>query len=106
MQELIFKGYFTDGIYPGTVNLVKLAGSCGLDKSAVKKYITDAPTLEAVREKARDASRKGVSGVPMFYMNGQPLFSGAQDKSCFVNMFQVIAEKYPYAGRTSQEKST
>jgi predicted DsbA family dithiol-disulfide isomerase len=95
VAELIFKGYFTDGDYPDTKFLVKVAESVGLNGSDVKKVITDQSKLDAAHENARNASRKGVTGVPCFFMNGQRTFSGAQDAQQFVKAFTTIAERYP-----------
>ncbi len=35
------------------------------------------------------------SGVPYFYMNGIPTFSGAQDVNTFVKMFDTISKTHP-----------
>jgi len=32
-----------------------------------------------------------VAGVPMFYMNGQKMFSGAQEPEVFERMFEIAA---------------
>ena len=36
-----------------------------------------------------------VAGVPYFYMNGQKMFSGAQDEATIVRMFEIVTEKFP-----------
>lgn len=36
-----------------------------------------------------------VTGVPSFYMNGQRMFSGAQDPQTFIKMFEVAATRFP-----------
>ena len=36
-----------------------------------------------------------ISGVPMFYFNGQRMFSGAQNEDVFTRMLTVAAERFP-----------
>jgi len=102
LQEIIFQAYFTDGIYPGGENLVALAEKAGVDKAAAQAVITDKAKLKAAKEKALDWSDKGVSGVPYVIMNGQKVFSGAQDAATFVNMFEIVAERFPLQGQQPQ----
>lgn len=95
LAEVLFKSYFTDGLYPDVDNLVDLAGKIGLDKDKAKAVVTDEKKIEAAHENAKNWARKGVTGVPCFYMNGQRTFCGAQDVPAFLKMFEVISEKYP-----------
>lgn len=37
----------------------------------------------------------------MFFINGQKAFSGAQEKSCFINMFKIMSEKFPVEEKSS-----
>ncbi len=41
-----------------------------------------------------------LSGVPAFYINGQKMFSVAQEPQVFEKMFQVAAEKFPVVSKT------
>lgn len=95
LQEVVFKAYFTDGLYPDTANLMKQAEQVGFNAEEVKKVITDQKCMDEAHEKARDATREGVTGVPCFFMNGQRTFSGAQDPSAFIQMFDKIHERFP-----------
>jgi predicted DsbA family dithiol-disulfide isomerase len=105
LADDIFHAYFTDGLYPDAQTLASLGKKVGLDPAEVKKVVTDSAKLEAVHEAAKEWSRQGVSGVPYFIINGQKAFSGAQDVSTFVRMFDIIAEKYPLESRATDEKA-
>lgn len=95
LAEVLFQAYFTDGIYLDTKNLVSLGEKVGFDKAEVEKVVTDPTRLNAAKEAAQNWSRKGVSGVPMFYMNGQKVVSGAQDPHILLKYFEIAAERYP-----------
>ena len=43
------------------------------------------------------------AGVPCFFMNGQRAFSGAQDESEFLRVFDIIAKKYPYKEKSASQ---
>jgi len=95
LMEAVFKAYFTDGIYPDVENLTKIAESCGLDKNRATQVMTDKSKLDAAFEAAVEWSRKGVSGVPMFFMNGQKMVSGAQNADALARLIEIAAEKFP-----------
>nr|XP_002734720.1 PREDICTED: uncharacterized protein LOC100375622 [Saccoglossus kowalevskii] len=95
MAEILFKGYFTDGDPPFLDKLLEYAESIGLDRDATKTYLMNPENRKSVYDKATAWSVKGVSGVPDFRMNGQKVFSGAQDEQAFLRMFEIIAEKFP-----------
>ncbi|KAL5004386.1 hypothetical protein ScPMuIL_017842 [Solemya velum] len=95
VAELLFKKYFTDGDSLGQETILAIAEKVGLDKSGVTKHIVDPEVVENVRRKAEQWSARGVSGVPMFYMNGQRMFSGAQEVEVFKNALNMAAERFP-----------
>ncbi|XP_070539284.1 uncharacterized protein [Ptychodera flava] len=101
LAELLFKAYFTDGT-PFTEDfLLSSAESAGLQKDAVQQYVSKQKNRRKAADKATAWSFHGVSGVPTFYMNGQKVFSGAQDEATFVKMFEIITEKHPVTATTS-----
>lgn len=87
VQEILFRMYFTDGIYPGGANLGDAAREAALDVDAALAYVNDPANLERMATEAAAASRSGVSGVPYFYLNGRPAFSGAQPPETFLRAF-------------------
>lgn len=95
VAEKLFKKCFTDGDLLQDAALLEVAQECGLDQEQAKSYISDKNKLENVYEKALSWAQKGISGVPTFYMNGQKMFSGAQEPETFKRMFEIAAEKFP-----------
>jgi len=88
LMEVLFRHYFTDGLYPHEKNLLKAAGEIGLsesEKKAALSFITSPDELVAVRDKARRHSAMGISGVPYFFLNGKGLGSGAQPPETLVS---------------------
>ncbi|ELU14927.1 hypothetical protein CAPTEDRAFT_227828 [Capitella teleta] len=79
LMEVVFRGYFTDGIVPSGEGLVALAMEIGIGEDEAKEVIGDEGRLRSAREKAMAWSSKGVSGVPHFFFNGKSGFSGAQE---------------------------
>eukprot|EP00058_Branchiostoma_floridae_P007744 XP_002593232.1 hypothetical protein BRAFLDRAFT_120127 [Branchiostoma floridae] len=95
MAEVLFRAYFTDGMLPSGYNLVELAKEVGMSQEEVEPVISSQDNQTAVFNKAGQYMKDGVTGVPFFYMNGRPAFSGAQDPGNFVYCFQKAAEKFP-----------
>lgn len=86
VSEILFRHYFTDGLYPDLTNLKVAAAEAKMDADAAIAYASQTDVQDRVRREAAAASRSGVSGVPFFYVNGQPAFSGAQPVESFVQL--------------------
>lgn len=95
VAEKLFKKYFTDGEKLADETLLEVVSDAGLSKDSFLDYVTNSDNLEKVVTKAARWSAKGISGVPTFYMNGQKMFSGAQDPHTFTKMFEVAATRFP-----------
>lgn len=95
LMEVLFRGYFTDGVVPQGEALVALAMEVGIGEEDAKRVISDEAKLKSAKERALAWSAKGVSGVPHFFFNGKSGFSGAQDPSVISQMIQTAAEKFP-----------
>lgn len=91
LQEILFRMYFTDGVYPGGASLGDAAREAGLDGDAALAYASDPANQQRMASEAQASARGGVSGVPYFYINGQPAFSGAQPPEAFVHLFAEVA---------------
>lgn len=85
VQEILFRHYFTDGLYPDVNNLVAAAEEVGIDGVEVRRMLEARKYERQVMDEARQASSAGVSGVPFFYFNGKPGFSGAQPAHVIVD---------------------
>ena len=90
LQEVLFRHYFTDGLYPDLVNLEAAAVEVGLDAKEAVAYLQTPQASTQARAKAAANSQNGISGVPFFYINGQPAFSGAQPPERFVREFNRL----------------
>ncbi|KAL1500356.1 hypothetical protein AB1Y20_013019 [Prymnesium parvum] len=91
LQEVLFRQYFTDGVCPMGASLAAAAAEVGLDGEAARKYAEAEANQRAVATHAREISRSGVTGVPFFYVNGKPAFSGAQSPSAFLQVIEEAA---------------
>jgi len=83
---------FEDGDYPDTPNLTTRAVQVGFDKDEVSAFLDSRSAEAVVRAQAADYSAQGVSGVPFFTFNGQPMFSGAQSEDTFLQVFEKISK--------------
>ena len=87
LQEVLFRHYFTDGLFPAGENLKAAATEAGLDGAAALKYASVEENQAAVQAAARRNAQSGISGVPFFIIDGKPVFSGAQPPEAFVEAF-------------------
>lgn len=79
VQEILFRHYFTDGLYPDSDNLVKAAEEVGMDGEEVRQVLEARTYEQRVAEEATEATSSGVTGVPFFYFNGKAMVdAGAQ----------------------------
>lgn len=89
LMEVLFRHYFTDGRYPDDANLadaVREAIPSGGDAAARAAIAHADARAGAVRRAAAAHSERGISGVPYFFVGGEPLFSGARPASDFVDI--------------------
>lgn len=87
VQEVLFRGYFTDGVYPDVDGCSAMAAECGMDRDAVRRYLESDQDRQSVVAQAEAASRAGITGVPFFVVDGAPMGSGAQPPEAFVEQF-------------------
>ena len=93
LQEVLFRHYFTDGLFPAGDNLAAAAREVGLDGDAALAYAESEENQSAVAAEARQISRAGVSGVPFFFVDGEPAFSGAQPPAVFTRLLEDVAAR-------------
>jgi len=89
LQEVLFRHYFTDGLYPAGANLALAATEAGLDGEAARAYAEDDANRSEVECEARANAAMGITGVPYFFINGEPAGSGAQPPEAFLRMFEA-----------------
>lgn len=97
LKGLIFQAYYSKDIYLGDIdNLASLASQAGYDGQAAREHLLCGKGEDMVVRKSNTAKRSGVNGIPHFVINGDKVFSGAQEPAFFK---QVITKS---AGLRSQ----
>lgn len=94
LADKLFYGYYTAGDSPSDVDtLLKYAKEVGLEEKLVTDALENPAYAQQVMKEASASSRAGISGVPYFFLNGQPYFSGAQSPSKFIGSFKQAAQE-------------
>jgi predicted DsbA family dithiol-disulfide isomerase len=79
MKQRLMELYFREGGDLTDVNvLVQAAADCGLDADDVRQRLSSDEDVQLVSSQAREASEKGISGVPTFVFARKYAVSGAQ----------------------------
>ena len=79
MKQRLMELYFRDGgDLTDTDVPVQAAADCGLDADAVRKRLATDEDVALISAQAKDASDKGISGVPTFVFAQKYAVSGAQ----------------------------
>jgi predicted DsbA family dithiol-disulfide isomerase len=92
MVEALFATYFTDGQDIGDVRvLMGVAGSCGLNEVAARRYLAGEDDTDAVYADNLRAHRLGINGVPCFVVAGQHAIAGAQEPEVIERLLDVAA---------------
>jgi predicted DsbA family dithiol-disulfide isomerase len=76
--EALFRAYFIEGRDVGDTSvLIALAAEAGLDEERAKAFLKGTDGADEVRHEEQALMTAGISGVPTFILNGEPLGSGA-----------------------------
>jgi predicted DsbA family dithiol-disulfide isomerase len=79
MKQRLMELYFREGGDLTNVDvLVQAAADVGMDAERVRKRLATDEDVELISAQAKDASDKGISGVPTFVFAGKYAVSGAQ----------------------------
>jgi predicted DsbA family dithiol-disulfide isomerase len=79
VKQRLMELYFRDGGDLTLVEtLVQAAVDCGLDGDDVRRRLSTDEDVELISAQAKEASDKGISGVPTFVLAGKYAISGAQ----------------------------
>jgi predicted DsbA family dithiol-disulfide isomerase len=79
MKQRLMELYFRDGGDLTDTNvLVQAAADCGLDAEDVRQRLATDEDVERISAQAKEASDKGISGVPTFVFAQKYAVSGAQ----------------------------
>ena len=86
VKEAFLRAYFLDGVdLTNPENLVAIATTAGLDRSAVEQCLADPKSRQAVEQEDQRARAVGVEGVPFFIFNGKLAVSGAQGPAALLD---------------------
>jgi predicted DsbA family dithiol-disulfide isomerase len=98
LVEALFAAQFLDGRHVGDrAVLAAIAGECGMDAEAVRRYLDSDEMAEAVRGDAEEARRLGISGVPFFIFNNALAASGAQPPDALLKAMREATLQAPAA---------
>lgn len=79
VKQRLMELYFRDGgDLTQTETLVQAAADCGLDPDDIRKRLATDEDVALISAQAKEASDKGISGVPTFVLAGKYAISGAQ----------------------------
>lgn len=85
LVEALFSAYFSAGLDVGDVAvLTRLAVSVGLDGQHVTQFLASTEGTAEVLAEESAVRQQGAEGVPLFIINGQERFSGAQPVPVFI----------------------
>ena len=77
--ENLFRAYFIDAQDVGDRDVLrKIGAESGLDSAKVDELLNTDLGKDEVLEEEREARKRGVNGVPAFFVQNQPIVSGAQ----------------------------
>jgi predicted DsbA family dithiol-disulfide isomerase len=93
VAERLFEAYFIDGKDVGNHEVLRGVGKdSGLDSGSVDSLLaSDLGTAEILAEEGH-ARAQGVNGVPAFFINDEPIASGAQKPELLASMFRLALE--------------
>src|SRR3979490_1558580 len=99
MKQRLMELYFRDGgDLADTNGRVQAAADCGLDADDVRKRLATDEDVELISAQAKEASDKGISGVPTFVFAQKYAVSGAQPAEQLARAIrQVSAEVNAHA---------
>jgi predicted DsbA family dithiol-disulfide isomerase len=94
VKQRLMELYFRDGGDLTDIDvLVQAAADCGLDADEIRRRLATDEDVALISAQAKDASDKGISGVPTFVFAQKYAVSGAQDAEKLARAIrQVSAE--------------
>lgn len=94
MTEALFRAYLGEGRDIGDHRvLAEIAAAVGEDRHDILAFLAGEEGIEAVRRDDAWARQNGIGGVPLFLIEGQFGFTGAQSVEVFQAAFAKAAEK-------------
>ena len=92
MKQQLMELYFRDGGDLTDIDmLVRVAADVGLDGDDVRKRLATDEDVELISGQAREASDKGISGVPTFVFAQKYVVSGAQSAELLARVIRRVS---------------
>jgi predicted DsbA family dithiol-disulfide isomerase len=92
VKQRLMELYFRDGGDLTDIEvLVQAAVDCGLDADDIRRRLATDEDVELISAQAKDASDKGISGVPTFVFAQKYAVSGAQDPDKLARAIRQIS---------------
>ena len=92
MVEALFAAHFADGRDLGDpATLAAIGASCGLDASAIRRFLVSDEEVSSVHADNLRAHRLGINGVPCFIFAGRHAIAGAQEPEVIERLLDVAA---------------
>ncbi len=96
LVEALFAAQFLDGRHVGDrAVLAAIAGECGMDAEAVRRYLDGDEQAAEVRGGAEEARRLGINGVPFFIFENRLAASGAQPPEALLGVMREAVAAPP-----------
>ncbi len=96
LVEALFAAQFLDGRHVGDrAVLAAIAGECGMDADAVRRYLDGDEQAAEVRGSAEEARRLGINGVPFFIFENRLAASGAQPPEALLGVMREAVTAPP-----------
>ena len=93
LKHALFTAYFTEGRDPSNHDeLVKVAGSVGLDEARARQILVSDEFAREVREREKFYAGLGIHAVPSVIINDRHLIQGGQPPEVFEQALRKLAE--------------
>lgn len=97
--EALFAAYFSDGRDIGARDeLVAIGIQCGLDGTALRRYLASNAGLDEVAAGNQQARLLGINAVPCFVFDKREALAGAQPPEVFLRLFDFARHQSASAG--------
>jgi predicted DsbA family dithiol-disulfide isomerase len=93
LKHALFAAYFTEGRDPSNHDeLVKVAGSVGLDEARARQILASDEFAREVREREKFYAGLGIHAVPSVIINDRHLIQGGQPPEVFEQALRQLAK--------------
>jgi predicted DsbA family dithiol-disulfide isomerase len=94
MKQRLMELYFKDGAdLTDPEVLITAAAECGLNADETRKRLASDEDVDLISSQAKDASDKGITGVPTFVFAGKYAVSGAQPADQLARAIRQVSEE-------------